>query len=109
MSSPAFAAQPDTTAPIAHGPFAVAQGVAGDAASTDALNRLSRKLAGRTGTAKVQRRMVEHLKAAVAAVRMQDYTRGAERCLEVLNIDEKSVHYAKSWPRTVATSPRSVF
>lgn len=90
MSNPAFAAQPDATAPIAHGPFAVAQGVAGNAASTDALNRLSRKLAGRKGTAKVQRRMVELLKSAVAAVRMQDYTRGAERCLEVLRIDEKS-------------------
>ncbi len=90
MSNSAPASPTEGQAPIAHGPFAVAQGMAGDAASTDALNRLSRKLAGRAGSAKAQRRMVELLKSAVAAVRVQDYGRGAERCLEVLRIDEKS-------------------
>ena len=49
----------------------VAQGVAGDSASPEAIRKLSRQLAGPKQAAKTQRKVLEKLKAALAAVRNQ--------------------------------------
>ncbi|SFS87226.1 tetratricopeptide repeat protein [Brevundimonas viscosa] len=72
-----------------HAPAPAAQGVAGDAASPDALRRLNRQLAG-TKAAKVQRKVAEKLKAAVAAVRAGDFDLGGRRALDALRMDETS-------------------
>lgn len=72
-----------------HAPAPAAQGSAGDAASPDALRRLNRQLAG-TKTAKVQRKVVEKLKAALAAVRAGDFDLGARRAIDALQMDETS-------------------
>jgi tetratricopeptide (TPR) repeat protein len=82
-------AQDLTGLPLAHGPFAVAQGTAGDAASADALGRLSRKLSG-PGALKKQRRLMTLLKAAVARIQKGDFDGGARRALEALALDETS-------------------
>lgn len=78
-----------TDQPLVHAPALVARGTAGDSASADALRRLSRNLAG-GGTRKTQKRLMELLKAAVAAIRLSDFDGGASRALEALRIDETS-------------------
>lgn len=78
-----------TDQPLVHAPALVARGTAGDSASADALRRLSRNLAG-GGTRKTQKRLMELLKAAVAAIRLSDFDGGANRALEALRIDETS-------------------
>lgn len=66
--------------------------VAGDAASPQALGRLTRSLAraDRGPSAKQKRKAVEHMKAAVAAIRARDYDRASARALEALKLDEGS-------------------
>ena len=66
----------------------VAQGVAGDSASPEAIRKLSRQLAGPKQTVKTQRKVLEKLKAALAAVRSGDFDLGARRALEALKLDE---------------------
>ncbi len=79
-------ADPDVAA---HAPLVGAQGTAGDAASPEAIRRLSRDLAARGG-ARVQQKVVDKLKAAVGLVRMGDFQSGAARALEALKLDERS-------------------
>jgi tetratricopeptide (TPR) repeat protein len=83
----------DASAPEeeAHALMPVAQGAAGDAASPEALRRLSKALAGDRTSIKAQRKAIESLKAALAAVRMGDYVGGANRALQVLKTDERNV------------------
>ena len=66
----------------------VAQGVAGDSASPEAIRKLSRQLAGPKQTVKAQRKVLEKLKAALAAVRSGDFALGGKRALEALQLDE---------------------
>ena len=66
----------------------VAQGVAGDSASPEAIRKLSRQLAGPKQAAKTQRKVLEKLKAALAAVRSGDFDLGGKRALEALKLDE---------------------
>ncbi len=73
----------------AHALMPAAQGASGDAASPAAISRLSRALSGGGGSLKTQRKAVEKLKAALAAVRAGDYEGGARRALEVLKLDER--------------------
>lgn len=83
----------DASAPEeeAHALMPVAQGAAGDAASPEAIRRLSKALAGDRTSIKAQRKAIESLKAALAAVRMGDYVGGANRALQVLKTDERNV------------------
>ncbi|HRO33269.1 MAG TPA: flagellar protein FlbA [Brevundimonas sp.] len=77
---------------LAHALQPAAQGTAGDAASPEALRRLARDLASgrlRSGLA-VQKKAVEKLRAALAAVQAHDYHLGAKRCLEALDLDERN-------------------
>lgn len=74
---------------LAHAPAPVPQGAAGDAASADALRRLSRSLSG-PGALRKQKRLADLLKAAVAAIRVRDFQSGARRALEALKQDETS-------------------
>ncbi len=78
-----------TDQPLAHGRAPIAPGTAGDAASAEALRRLSRNLAG-GGALKKQKRLMELLKGAVAAMRTGDFDGGARRALEALGLDETS-------------------
>ncbi len=74
-----------------HGHMPMAQGAAGDAASPAAIRRLSHALAsGKGPSAKVQKKAVEALKAAVASIRTGDYDAAARRCLGVLQTDERN-------------------
>ena len=76
---------------LPHAPAPAAQSVAGDAASPEALRRLSRSLAGGGGrSARSQRKVLELLKAALAAIRVNDYERGGQRAIAALKIDETS-------------------
>ncbi len=73
----------------AHAPAPAAQGLIGDAASPEALRRLSHSLAsGRS--IKSQKKVLELLKASLAAIRMHDFERGAQRAIAALKIDETS-------------------
>lgn len=74
---------------LVHAPAPAAQGAAGDAASPDAIRRLNRQLAGTKG-AKTHRKVVEKLKAALAAVRAGDFETGGRRAIEALRLDETS-------------------
>ena len=77
---------------LAHALQPAAQGTAGDAASPEALRRLARDLASgrlRSGLA-AQKKAVEKLRAALAAVQAHDYHLGAKRCLEALDLDERN-------------------
>ena len=65
-----------------------AKGVAGDSASHEAIRKLSRQLAGPKQAAKTQRKVLEKLKAALAAVRSGDFDLGGKRALEALKLDE---------------------
>ncbi len=83
-----------STAPAApeeaHAFMPVAQGAAGDAASPAAISRLSKALSGgASNSVKAQRKAIDKLKAALAAVRAGDYEGGARRALEVLKLDER--------------------
>ena len=74
----------------AHAFMPAAQGAAGDAASPAAISRLSKALSGGArGSVQAQRKAIEKLKAALAAVRVGDYEGGARRALEVLKVDER--------------------
>lgn len=65
-----------------------AQGLAGDAASPDALRKLSRQVSG--SSAKAQKKAVERLRAALAAIRSRNYSLGARRALEALALDDRN-------------------
>ncbi|GAA0619922.1 glycosyltransferase FlmG [Brevundimonas kwangchunensis] len=65
-----------------------AQGVAGDAASPEAVKKLSRQIAG--SGLKTQKKAVERLRAALAAIRSKDFALGAQRALEALALNEKN-------------------
>ena len=76
---------------LALGHMAIAQGSAGDSASPAAIRRLSHALADRKGSnLKAQKKTIESLKAAVAAIRVGDYDAGARRCLAILQTDERN-------------------
>ena len=68
----------------------IAQGSAGDAASPEAINRLSRQMARPKLSERRQRKALETLKAALMAIRAGDFQRGAKRALDALQIDETS-------------------
>lgn len=68
----------------------VAQGTAGDAASPEAIRKLSHQLANPKLSAKTQRKSLEKLKAALMAIRAGDFGLGARRAIEALNLDETS-------------------
>lgn len=81
----------DPSADLAHAFQPIAQGTIGDAASPEAIRRLSKELAANDrGRLATQRKVIEKLKAALAAIRMNDYRRGAKRCLDALTLDERS-------------------
>lgn len=84
-----------TPSELALGHMPMAQGAVGDAASPEAIRRLSRTLAaGKGPNLKAQKKAVESLKAAVAAIRVGDYEAGARRCLQLLQADE---HNGLAW------------
>lgn len=90
MTAQAFAAAP----PVPDGDQALAfvrtaQDAVGDAASPAAIRRISHSLAS-GGSIKAQRKALETLKAALAAIRTGDYAVGAARALKVLKLDERS-------------------
>ncbi|MFN3931711.1 MAG: tetratricopeptide repeat protein [Brevundimonas sp.] len=73
----------------AHAPAPTAQGMAGDAASPAAINRLSQVLAaGKDRSLKTRKKSLDLLKAALAAIRLNDFEGGAERALAVLKTDK---------------------
>ena len=74
---------------LALGHMPMAQGSAGDAASPAAIRRLSHALSAKAPSAKAQKKAVETLKAAVAAIRVGDYATATRRCLSVLQTDER--------------------
>ncbi|NBB52717.1 tetratricopeptide repeat protein [Rhizobium sp. CRIBSB] len=76
------------TSELAFGAMIRPQGTAGDAASAESVRRLSHAMAG--GSIKKQKKLVELLKAAVAAIRLQDFNGGARRALQALQLDETS-------------------
>lgn len=68
-----------------------AEAAAGDAASPEAVGRLSKVLAKDGGKAKKQARAaLAQLKAAVAALRVHDYGGASSKALKALEIDSKS-------------------
>ncbi|WP_420480086.1 tetratricopeptide repeat protein [Brevundimonas sp. FT23028] len=71
----------------AHAPAPGSQGLAGDAASPDAIRKLSRSLAA-PRSAKAQRKAIETLKLSVAAIRVGDFEKANQRALEALKLDE---------------------
>ena len=83
-------ADPTPSEPV-HGHVPMAQGTAGDAASPAAIRRLSHALADRKGPSlKAQKKTIESLKAALAAIRIGDYDAGTRRCLAILQVDEQN-------------------
>lgn len=83
------------TTELAHGHVPMAQDATGDAASPAAIRRLSHALSDRKSpNLKAQKKAIESLKAAVAAIRVGDYAAGARRCLQVLQADE---HNGLAW------------
>jgi tetratricopeptide (TPR) repeat protein len=68
------------------------EGLAGDAASPAALGRLTRSLAraGRGPSLKQRRKLVDHMRAVVAALRVRDYQAATERALDALKLEETS-------------------
>lgn len=71
-----------------HAMAPVAQGTAGDAASPDALRRLSHQLANPKLSVRAQRKALEKLKAALMAIRSGDFDLGGRRALQALEMDE---------------------
>lgn len=89
MTAPQSSPAPADT--DAHAPVLAMQGMAGDAASPAAISRLSRTLAsGSTRSVKTQKKVIETLKGSLAAIRLNDFERGAQRALDALRIDETS-------------------
>lgn len=85
----------DPSPELAHGHVPAAQDAIGDAASPDAIRRLSRTLASGKGLSlKARKKAIEGLKAAVASIRAGDYAAGAKRCLQILQADE---HNGLAW------------
>lgn len=68
----------------------VAQGAAGDAASPEAVRKLSHQLASPKLNVKSQRKVLEKLKAALMAIRAGDFDLGGRRAIDALKIDETS-------------------
>jgi len=66
------------------------QGTAGNAASPEAISKLSRRLAAPKLNEKKQRKTLEKLKAALMAIRSGEFGLGARRALEALKLDETS-------------------
>ena len=64
--------------------------VAGDSASPAAVSRLSRALAAPPKGAKTARKVLDLLKASVAALRQRDYQKGSRLALEALKLDDRS-------------------
>ncbi|MFN3560035.1 MAG: tetratricopeptide repeat protein [Brevundimonas sp.] len=84
----AVSAAEDTAA---HAPAPSAQGMAGDAASPEALRRLSKSLAKGTAKAvKTERKTLELLKSSLMAIRVDDFERATKKVLEALKVDETS-------------------
>ena len=85
-----MSAQPSPASHVpAHALAPAVQSVGGDAASPEAIRRLSHSLAADRGkSVKSQRKALELLKAALAAIRMNDFDRGAQRAIAALRIDE---------------------
>jgi len=80
---------------LAHGHIPMAQGAVGDSASPAAIRRLSHALSDRKSpNLKAQKKAIESLKAAIAAIRIGDYDAGTRRCLSVLQADE---HNGLAW------------
>jgi len=73
---------------LAHGVMARPQGLAGNAASPEAVRKLSHAMSG--SALKKQRKVIDQLKAALACIRMQDFHGGAKRALAALQMDETS-------------------
>ncbi len=71
----------------AHAPAPAAQGIAGDAASPDAIRKLSKSLAT-AKSAKTQRKALELLKLSLAAIRTADFDKATQRALDALKVDE---------------------
>ncbi|WP_439471832.1 tetratricopeptide repeat protein [Brevundimonas sp.] len=71
----------------AHAPAPTAQGIAGDAASPDAIRKLSRSLAG-AKSVKAQKKALELLKLSLAAIRVADFDKATQRALDALKADE---------------------
>lgn len=82
--SQAFAPSSD----MAHGLVVRPTGAAGDAASPDAVRRLSHAMSG--AALKKQRKVIDQLKSALACIRLQDFQGGAKRALAALQLDETS-------------------
>lgn len=82
---------PDDLSPseLALGHMPIAQGSAGDAASPASIRRLSHALAGKGPSVKSQKKAIEILKTAIAAIRVGDYATATRRCLTVLQTDER--------------------
>ena len=75
----------------AHAPAPSAQGIAGDAASPDAIRRLSKSLArGGARSVKTERKTLELLKSSLMAIRVDDFERATKKVLEALKVDETS-------------------
>ena len=73
-----------------HANVPMAQGIAGDAASPEAIRKLSRQLASPKLNAKSQRKALARLKAALVAIRVGDFEDGSKKALAALEIDEAS-------------------
>lgn len=73
-----------------HGIAPTAQGTAGNAASPEAIRKLSHQLAAPKLGAKAQRKTLEKLRAALMAVRAGDFDLGGRRALDALKMDENS-------------------
>lgn len=73
-----------------HGIAPTAQGTVGDAASPEAIRKLSHQLANPKLSVKTQRKALEKLKASLMAIRAGDFSLGAKRAIEALNLDETS-------------------
>lgn len=73
-----------------HARAPVAQGVAGNAASPEAVRKLSHQLASPKLNVKGQRKVLEKLKAALMAIRVGDFDLGGRRALDALKVDETS-------------------
>lgn len=75
---------------LIHAVAPVAQGIAGNAASPEAIQRLSSQMHGPTLSVKSRRKVLQKLKAALVALRTGDFNVGAKRALGALEIDEAS-------------------
>lgn len=72
-------------APVLVAPLPGIYGPAGDAASPDSIRRLSQEISGLKG----QRKALEVVRSAVAAMRVHDFEAGSRRALKALQYDER--------------------